>query len=179
MSDYNERSIEYNLIPGITDLSLHVELPNYTHSQIIQKTETDIRIQWNYGSIPLIYLSSINEDYNKYIQYYLEIPHIKLSVNWTYNRNRSVEELEKDLYYLYVPFNNRFGIYPADKIFLKYIRIKLHYDKTFTYKNNIITKILYTLTGIEDIFIQTDILSYCIKCQDEIFGNYQTCKSCL
>lgn len=188
MNECIKSSIDCNIIPYKINLTFHIELSNYTHSQIIQKTETDIRINWNYGNIPLIYLTSINGDYdtdeiyennNEYTQFYLEIPHTKLSVNWTYNINHSIEELEKDLYYLCVPFNDRFGVYPENKIFLKYIHIKLCYDKTFIYKNNIITKILYRLTGIEHIFIQTDILSYCIKCKDEIFGNFTTCKSCL
>ena len=160
------------------DLLIHIETPHSKTKQFIKNVDDAISISsiWNVGEIPIIYLEAKDGDGDEeYLRYDIEIPKSNLVSVWNSTDLLSVEEFENKLYNISVPFNNRFGIYPNLETFFKYIHLKLYYDKTIIYKNNEPNQIVYRLSGLENILIETDKLSKCIKCDCEIFGKYQLC----
>ena len=165
-------------------LSIHIETPQSKRKQFIKNVDDAISISsiWNVGEIPIIYLEAKDGDGNEdgeedeeYLRYDIEIPESNLVSVWNSTDLLSVEEFENKLYNISVPFNSRFGVYPNLETFFKYIHLKLYYDKTIIYKNNEPNQIVYRLSGIENILIETDKLSKCIKCECEIFGKHQLC----
>ena len=159
-------------------LSIHIETPHSKTKQFIKNVDDAISISsiWNVGEIPIIYLEAKDGDGDEeYLRYDIEIPKSNLVSVWNSTDLLSVEEFENKLYNISVPFNNRFGIYPNLETFFKYIHLKLYYDKTIIYKNNEPNQIVYRLSGLENILIETDKLSKCIKCECEIFGKHQLC----
>ena len=185
MNNYTERSIDFNVIPKSFDLSIYIELVNKIIVKRIKQTKTNVGLSWDPTNIPLIYLVSVNGDNeldrkNKtpYLRYNLILPERKLLANWNTTDNNSVEEFEKELYYLRLPFNNRFGVYSKDNVFVKYIHIKFNYDKIILYKNNEPKNINYRLSGINNVVIEIDDIIKCVKCGEEIFGKYEACEDC-
>lgn len=161
-------------------LSIHIDTLRSERKQFIKRVDDEINISslWNIGDIPIIYLQAKNGDRDEdeeYLRYDIEIPENNLFSVWNSTDLFSVKEFENKLYNIPVPFNSRFGVYPNLKTFFKYIHLKLYYDKTIIYKNNEPNQIVYRLSGIENILIETDKLSKCIKCDCEIFGKHQLC----
>ena len=169
--------MSFNIFSKV-DSSIHIETPHSKTKQFIKNVDDAISISsiWNVGEIPIIYLEAKDGDGDEeYLRYDIEIPENNLFSVWNSTDLLSVEEFENKLYNISVPFNNRFGIYPNLETFFKYIHLKLYYDKTIIYKNNEPNQIVYRLSGLENILIETDKLSKCIKCDCEIFGKYQLC----
>lgn len=161
-------------------LSIHIDTLRSERKQFIKRVDDEINISslWNIGDIPIIYLQAKNGDRDEdeeYLRYDIEIPENNLFSVWNSTDLLSVKEFENKLYNISVPFNSRFGVYPNLKTFFIYIHLKLYYDKTIIYKNNEPNQIVYRLSGIENILIETDKLSKCIKCDCEIFGKHQLC----